>query len=337
MRDLRWTWLLIGVVACDDGVAGLEETRQILATVRGRLTRPLAEISATIAHPRAGILWAGVPQFVPFCHEHGPNPRDPSRIVSSSVARYGCRDPFEVVPGAMGPSVVIDPRSASFEIPIADLPRAQVMVGSVEARVAYGSLIVFDDLDGDGELDLERGCNSRGDSSGPSPRLEPIHAASFFSQNETQVRVTYVEGRFDAASLFYPHPDCSELPPPGFSIWTVGALLDPDASCSTQRIDAEIRLDPRAPLALADLTCLQSSRDVFPRPPPVRPPGSALIFECNADGALVAADPTCSCPWIRTYRLSGCYDSLDCPNPDWDLRASVPPEWPCPVDGDPGP
>lgn len=319
--------------ACGERPAGLSAEVEPLAVLHVRLEGALLE---TPCHPRLGLLWAAVPTYIPYCHTRGPTPLDPAREPSTTAA-HACRDPFRVTPALAGPSVAIDLRETSFELPIVHLPNASIMVGDAGARVAYAAVILYDDLDGDGELTFTR-CrgNTRGGGPttpsrpfdcGSTSRFERIHAASFERLDAESTRVTYVEGPFDAGSYFYPHPGCTALPPGGFSVWRTGALLSDTATCDVSPIDTEIVLTPRAPDALVDLTCPQRRRDAFPRPPTQLPDAEELSFECDGEGGIATTDLDCPCPNLRTYTLRGCYEELECSDPDWDVPA--PEAWPC--------
>lgn len=317
--------LLIALAACDSSLYGLGDDRAPLAVVRGRYDGPLPVDVNT--HLRAALIWAGPPVFVPYCHQHGPTPIEPDRTLTD-VSQNGCRDPFEFVPSSRGPSVALDLKeSREFEIPLQHLPDATSMVGTLEARVAYASLVIYDDRDDDQLLELGSRCPRR-DRNDPHPDpLEPLYASSFSRLNATQTRIAYVEGEFDADSFYYPHPNCTALPPRGFSVWTVGDLLDPSAACSVSPIDAPITLDYTAPEHLNNLACLPSERESFTRPPPGDGPGRDVVFECTENGAVAVADPLCPCPNLRVYALRGCFDDAACATPDWDID---PPEgWPC--------
>src|SRR6185436_12225977 len=187
--------------------------------------------------------------------------------------------------------------------------------GTLEQRVAYGSLVLFDDVNDNERLNLTGGCPRRRNGEMRPPDMpmkaprEPLQAASFVTLTSAQTRIAYVEGDFDADSFFYPHPSCAELPPRGFSTWIVGDMLDPNAGCAVKPIDEEIVLQlDAAPGSLLDLSCLASERESFPRPPPDDGVPEDVIFDCLPDGTLVTADPQCPCPNLRQYALRGCFD-----------------------------
>src|SRR5207244_2777171 len=93
----------------------------------------------------------------------------------------------------------------------------------------------------------------------------------------------------------------------------------------------EIVLEAVAPPSFAHLGCTQSAREAFPRQPPERAPAASLLSECTSDGGLVVANPDCGCPSFRLYTLKGCESDAACQTPEWDLVATPPTWWPCPV------
>lgn len=341
---VRVTWsglsclaLASSVLAACEGaphVLGTEETP--LFVVRGR-------ISGTVPpspNLRVGIVWAGVPVYVPYCHDRGPTPLDPRRSLSL-VAQNGCRDPLDVVPALAGPSLPLDPGVGTFELPIAHLPDASVMVGRLPSRVAYGTVVIYDDLDGNGTLDFAGPCGADAggrDSTGSTlsevtQETEPIYAASFSTLRREQTRIAYVEGPFDGDSYYYPHPRCTVLPPAGFSLWVVGDLRAADDTCRLAAPEDDVVLEGVDTYLLDHLSCPQGSRDAFPRPPPRRLPSDRFHWECTPEGGMAVSSPYCACPNLRVYQLRGCYADAACETPDWDVPA--PPEWPCIPTGGP--
>lgn len=344
--------------ACGSSVSGLGTEQPLLATVRGQVTAPDGRPGVAL---RVGVLWSGVPVFVPYCHAYGPTPLDPGRRIPGPAAE-GCTDPFAVVPGVMGPSVPLDP-SGAFAIPIRQVPPATVMVGVPESRVAYGSIVVFADQDGDGDLDFPRSC--RGGGGGPGNngsadaavssaadagseldpedledeaerRGEALYGDSFHTLTSTGIRVVYVEGSLDTSSYYYPAPaGCTEVPPAGFSTWLTGSTLDPHASCRVRDIGEPVEIVARAAPDLdSTLRCVPGDRQTFPRELNERSGANLLdltrfTVDCLDDGTFVVVDRRCTCREVRTYPLAGCRDEVDCPVPEWDLRADPPEWWPC--------
>jgi len=77
------------------------------------------------------------------------------------------------------------------------------------------------------------------------------------------------------------------------------------------------------------LGCRIRARESFPRSPPERAPAVTDTSTCTKDGALAVYSPTCGCPRVRVYTLSGCDDSLECTKLDWDVRDNPPDWWRC--------
>lgn len=330
--------LLLPALGCDR-LAGLDGAEvPAFATLRGTVTATVAPRGARL---RVGVLWAGVPAFVPYCHLVGRTALDPERVVPP-LAALACRDPFGVVPAAAGPSVPITLESgrATFELPLRALPPASLMVGAPDGRVAYGAVIVFDDRDGDDAFSIWPRCRGfRGRGTGaPSDEApadgevqDQILASTFARLTEPQLRLTYVEGNPPAQSTWYPHPDCTRRPGPGFSLWSVGDYLGPRDTCAVE--------PPETPLALVvpprgadfrDLSCPTRARETFPREPELDDfTRGNLLIDCLPDGTIVTTSRSCVCPEVRAYPLAGCFDELDCAVPDWDFRTQIPEWWPC--------
>jgi len=70
-----------------------------------------------------------------------------------AVLSAGCPDSFRFVPDRDDADIAITP-GASATITLVNLPTAEVMVGDLNARVAYASLVVYDDRNGNGTLDF---------------------------------------------------------------------------------------------------------------------------------------------------------------------------------------
>jgi hypothetical protein len=159
------------------------------------------------------------------------------------VRDAGCRDPFGFVPSVVAASEPIGPGNPA-TIELLTLPSADVMVGDLTARVAYGSFVLYDDRNHDGTLNLavpNRFNDMRGDGGGPGSGgdiLTPdeVVGASFVSMlydtNKLQdQRVAYREGAF-ITSGFYPRAGCGD-PPPGFSILAASGFTEQAAYDAT--------------------------------------------------------------------------------------------------------
>ncbi|MBV8756568.1 MAG: hypothetical protein JO257_04820 [Deltaproteobacteria bacterium] len=199
---------------------------------------PLAtiEVTATGSPPvnadlRVALVWGRQWLVEPLCLEGSGglplDPRDDPNAVAAVIAA-GCRDPFGFVPArdaADAPLTIGMPAS----LELITLPGADVMVGDLTARVAYGSLVVYDDQNHDGTLNIavpnrppdfggEGGGGGGGMGSGSDDTMtkDVVVGASFVTMLDRDTRVTYREGAF-IQSGFYPRAGC-DAPPPGFSI-----------------------------------------------------------------------------------------------------------------------
>ena len=96
---------------------------------------------------RVALVWGAQWLTEPFCILPAESPE------AAAVIAAGCRDPFGFVPAACRPAC-----RSTVDVPatltLVQLPAADVMVGDITARVAYGSLVVYDDRDGTGTLEL---------------------------------------------------------------------------------------------------------------------------------------------------------------------------------------
>ena len=109
---------------------------------------PLRPAGVTDVHAlRVALVWGAQWLTEPFCVLPAESPE------AAAVIEAGCRDPFGFVPAAVSisaPIAVDEPATLT----LTQLPAADVMVGDVTARVAYASLVVFDDRNDSGTLDL---------------------------------------------------------------------------------------------------------------------------------------------------------------------------------------
>ncbi len=343
--------------ACGPGVHDLTDEAGPLVEVSGRIEGSLAAVlppptAAEDLRLRAGLLWAGNPFGDPYCLEHGPNPVRRSGEPPSPFSRQVCpADPLGFRPALMDVSVPVDPASPEpFVIPLTHVPSAEVMVGTLEARVAYASLVLFHDVNDNGTLDLieprDLPRDRRGGGGGPGGgRDDPskgkedgppdeLLGASFSSLLRPQVRVVFREGDF-VESFFWPLPDC-DPPPKGFSVLTVeGTFLG--GSCTAAGLEeGPVPVPLARPETLADLRCLPPQGRKDARPRDELPEG--WLSECLGPEELVTADPKAECPAISEQVLAGCQgdarcvldcETDDCEAPDWDRRDNPPDWWPC--------
>ncbi len=331
---------------------------------------PLAtfEVTATGAPPanadlHVALVWGRQWLVEPLCIVP-PDPRDDQAAVAAVIAA-GCRDPFGFVPArdAADAPLTLD---APATIDLITLPGADVMVGDLTARVAYASLVVYDDRDHDGTMKLA--VPNRPPDFGPGGGMgggsdstvtqDVVLGASFVTMLAPDTRVTYREGAF-ITSGFYPRAGCGD-PPPGFSIESASGFTEQAAITATlmgmvpqesdvtqcvQRapasgpIDVTLQTPSRA---LEELACRERATDstVRYREPPADPPDltdrtTACVhypsFGMPSDVIefVVAGRSDDSCVGLTHYILKGCREGPNCGTPDWDHSLAPPSWWPC--------
>jgi hypothetical protein len=307
---------------------------------------------------QVALLWGTQWLTEPFCI------LPPESDAAAAVIAAGCRDPFGFVPARVAMSVPIA-LGAPAALSLFDLPSADVLVGDVTARVAYGSLVVYDDRDGSGTLELARphrtpfGGRGEGEFEDIADSLDVIHGASFLSMTAPDQRVAYREGAFNAAGAFYPRSGC-EGPPPGFSVLGAGGFslaaglasavtgqLPPEdpATCS-QASPGDAVIDVALDVAAdaGEVSCVQRTDDSSARyrEPPTdgldlrgRVTACAHLpsFDAGDQSDLiqlvVAGRSGDRCKGLTHYTLRGCRENVACPVPDWDYTATPPAWWPC--------
>jgi hypothetical protein len=302
-----------------------------------------------------GEQWLTEPFCLPTQHPDSAN----------GVVMNGCRDPFGFVPARVGADVPITigvPGSISLQ----DLPSSDLMVGDITSRVAYASLVVYDDRDGDGTLGLA--LPHRLPSAGPGPPQmdtndtpDIVYGASFLTMTAPDQRIGYLEG-FYTASAFYPRNGC-DPPPSGFSVLSAGGFSAADAfalvlqgmlppedstTChiSSEPPDQMIDIPIKGPAVAAEAGCMERTDDSSTRyrqPPFDRAPDlinrmSACAplpsFEAgdqpNLTQLVVTGRTFDRCIGLTHYTLRGCRNNVACAVPQWDYTANPPPWWPCP-------
>ena len=165
------------------------------------------------------LVWGAQWLTEPFCI------LPPASADAAAVIAAGCRDPFGFVPARVAASVPAAVGTAT-TLSLFDLPSADLLVGDATSRVAYASLVFYDDRDGSGTLDLSMPHRApTGNDDGPPEDDSPdstdiIYGASFLTMTAPDQRVAYLEGTFDEASAFYPRSGC---PDPRISFSVLGA------------------------------------------------------------------------------------------------------------------
>ena len=273
---------------------------------------PLASFTMTLNGDPSTLLPAGVPDVhalrvalvwgtqwltEPFCvlpPEMNTNAAD--------VIDRGCRDPFGFVPATAGvaASVPLDP-SGPTTITLENLPSADLLVGDITSRVAYASLVVFDDRDDSGTLELAaphrtatgrfRGGGGDGENKDVPDSPDVIYGASFVTMTKADSRVAYREGDF-MQSAFYPRVGCAP-PSPGFSIVGAGGIdndngkalmtalagqlpaeKDPASCMGPLPADSLVEITAQAPADVEEVGCDEHTADssIRYRPPPMDAP-----------------------------------------------------------------
>lgn len=337
---------------CDD-LVGLGGEAAPLATVRVQLEGDLGAVSPPATDPRlrVALVWADQWQPEPFCFLPAETPE------AQAVKDAGCPDNFAFMPARVAATAPIEPGEIA-SIELFELPAADVMVGDLTARIAYGSVVVFDDRDGDETLELRRD-NGEGDEPHPAV-LDTIYGASLLSMTRPDVRVVFREGDYLERSAFLPRVGCP-APPPGFSIAGAGgfteasaiaAILAGDlpaqdpASCSSESLDRGIVTVELTDDAVArEAAC----RGVGSRGTPdyheaeedfpdlagreyacVHVPAFGGYESGDAVQLVMSGPPDDVCRSVTHFVLEGCSDDPNCEVPEFDFTANPPARWPCP-------
>ena len=277
------------------------------------------------------LVWATVPAVNPVCVRF---PNDPT-------IQGACPDPQGVFLGEIEVTAPIAP-DGSFDLDLFHLPAFSNSVGDSINRVAYGSILVAEDVNGDGNLDLiQKPSGDRGGPGMENANPDRIVAASFSSLNAHQERLVFLEGAFIPPCL------TADMMPPACSYYYPSTCIDPAAiyrnfsvmttdpggACADVPLPDDTAVIEAAPLASAAdglaLNCrsIQGS-DVTVHAPPAdgdAPPGSPPLA-CPAP-KIVAAVYQQTCSWLRAYALSGCAQDPLCASPEW-TTTTAPPWWP---------
>ena len=313
MRRVGVLWLAPLLAAACGELKGFEGEATPLASFevvfKGDLA-PLRPSGVTDEHAlRVALVWGAQWLTEPFC----VLPAETAD--AAAVIDAGCRDPFSFVPAAVsvGAPIAVDVPAT---LTLTQLPAADVMVGDVTARVAYGSLVVFDDRNDSGTLELALQFRSfQGGREGPPEIFVPvpgppdiIYGASFVTMTAPDQRVAFREGGFDARSAFYPRAGC-EPPLPGFSVLAAGgftteaalaALLsgglppeDPSTCAVSAPAETTIAIDARAPAEVQEVGCAPRRED------------SSVRYRVPPSGGLDLEDRAWACVHLPTFDVGG--------------------------------
>jgi hypothetical protein len=359
VATLRW---LVVVVAALAGCGKLDGFGGPVPPLASFTVEIAADPTPPLAHPRVALVWGMQWLTEAFCILPAES------AAAATVQQAGCRDPFGFVPARIAANVAVEP-GVPATIELFTLPGADVMVGDVTARVAYGSLVLYDDLNGDGTLSLAR--PNRLGNPGGGPNMDPtpteqkdvVRGTTFASMTQPDQRIAFREGVFLPGAAFYPRAGCGD-PPPAFSVLGASGFAFQDAITATLKgmlpqetdltrcaqlapADATITLTPQPPSqALTTTACTERNADSSVRyrePDPAKAPDltmrqTACVHLPTFDGTispvielLVTGRSDDACPSLTHYILKGCREGPGCGVPDWDHSAAPPTWWPCPA------
>ncbi len=342
---------LLALCACSD-LQGFGGASPPLATVNLEITGDPSVIAGD-ADLHVAMIWGRQWLVEPMCILPAEN-ADAQAIIDA-----GCRDPFGFVPARVAATVPVT-AGGTAQIDLGSLPDADVMVGDITARVAYASLVAYDDRDHSGTLELARPNRLGGgppNPNQPDPMIQTqdqIVGASFISMTEADQRIAYREGAFSAVAAFYPRKGCGD-PPSAFSVLAAGGftaeaaiaatlagtLHDEDpATCSESSLETPIAV----PLAAItqELKCTECANDSSVRyrePEGDAPDFTNRTMACvhspsfgtpsTTTELVVTGRSDDSCVGLSHYVLRGCTNDPNCTTPDWDHTAAPPDWWPC--------
>ena len=357
--------LLLLVVGCGD-LKGFTGNAPPLATIHVQATGDFNTVrvpGALDENLRVGLVWGTGWLPEPLCFL----PPDSPELAATVAA--GCRDPLSFTPTLVAASVPLETNTTT-DIPLDGLPTADVMFGDVTARVAYASLVIYDDRDGSGILELARsrrvmgGGFQGGEGEDDLLSADIVYGASFVSMSQPDQRVAFREGAF-VESGFYPRHGC-EAPPDAFSIIgaggfsfadaaaaTIAGVLpsEPAGSCTEAKPDAvTVDIPFRMTEEVVEVGCEQRRLDStvrYRQPPMDEPPmfdmmphactGIPSLGEpdpktADIEQLVIGTNPKDTCKGLTHWTLIGCdRGDLVCDSPEWDFRANPPTWWPCPT------
>lgn len=360
MAALRYVATLAALAGCGD-LQGFGGEVTALATIRVEATGDFEAVrvaGATDEDLRVALVWGAQWLPEPMCI------LPPESAEVAAVVAAGCRNPLSFTPTRVTDDVAL---AMPAELVLDNLPSADLMIGDVTARVAYASLVVYDDRDRTGTLELGRARRlPQGgfDPGGPPevPTRDVIYGASFVAMTEPDTRLAFREGAF-LESGFYPRHGCA-APLPAFSILSAGGFSFADAVAATaagtlpsedpatcaeaKPEDTVVRVPFRMPAEVQEVGCEQRREDSsvrYRRPPDAPLDLANLTHACAKVPAfgsepapdviqlLVASPADDRCKGLTHYTLVGCDQNttLACDAPEWDYRANPPAWWPCPV------
>jgi hypothetical protein len=340
-------------VGCGD-LQGFGGTVPPLAEIQFEVTGDPSLLPAD-ADLRIAMVWGRQWLVEPICI------LPPENDDAATLIAAGCRDPFGFVAARVDSNLAVAPEAPT-TLDLFSLPTADVLVGDLTARVGYASLVVYDDRDHSGGLELGR--PNRIDSGPmmgndlPTNLNDVVYGASFLTMTQPDQRIAFRQGSFSAVAAFYPRAGCGD-PPTGFSALAAGGFtaqaaidatlagmlpLEDPATCSQTTFAATtIQVPIQAPANVSEVACSERTTDSSVRyrepdpndmpdftnrvtacvhSPSFGPPSTTIEF-------IVSGRSDDSCVGLTHYVLKGCRESPDCAVPDWDHTAFPPSWWPC--------
>lgn len=359
----RWPLFVLVSSACGD-LEGFGGPTPPLVSFRIETTGDFETVRQDDTAPQlhAALVWTEqwVPQ--PFCRSL------PVSDEAAEVALAGCRDPLGAAPDRVAASIALT-LDGPTQLDLFSLPAADVMVGDITARIAYGTIVIYDDRDRDGTLRLRSPRRFVNEPQAPGDdemmsSEDVVYGTSFLTMQEPDQRIAFREGAYLALSAFYPRFGCGE-PPLGFSVLSAGGFTLEDAiaaqlagrlpeidaaTCAEQAPkDAVVSVALRPPSEVNAITCTVQREDGSVRyRNPVNADTNELAGRAMAcipmlddNGAptgtlelVVSSRADEPCKEVFHFLLAGCRGGLDCvdendPDDRWDNTASPPSWWPC--------
>jgi hypothetical protein len=362
---MRFAWVIV-LLACCGKLQGISGNAPPIATMQVEIT---GDPGAPGENLYVALVWGM--EWLPeaMCLE----PLEPGGVPDGSavaaVLQLGCRDSFGFVPLRVETNVPVEPNVPA-TITLEDLPASDVLVGDIDARVAYASFVVFDDRNGTGNLELARanrfaiGSDDTGSGSDSGTNIvdlpDVVYGASFMTMTAPDLRLAYREGAF-VETAFYPRQGCAD-PPPAFSILgasgftaqsavdsVLAGTLPPETDTSQcSEGSAATTLVPIAVTAAdvdEEAACTENTADSSVRyrePMENSPDFTDRMFQCahlpSLGGSavspqiqlIVTGRSDDSCKGLTHYVLTGCRTDASCEAPDWDHSEAPPSWWPCP-------
>ncbi len=306
------TVLLATACGTEEGVHRGTDIGPALINLTGQLEGEVPEnLNADLL--RAALVWVNIPQEAIDCMNEVSGPLS-----------FACLAFDELTPALASESVVIEPVTlATFDVPLRALPPPSVLVGDSDQRMGFASLVVFEDLNGNGDLDFV----------GPTAEaaIDAPVAGQLHPDGLPLSVVVYREGQLSPLWEAFAGAGCGE-PEQGFSLLTLEGDGESLPTCtvtgtdeSTIGVTFDLTEDTKRML-VCHLT-----PEMFSTYPSVAPPAGAVV-DCNyIDQMVFTAYPNAYCAFEQTYELRGCGFDLTgtCSSPEWDLSSNPPSWWTC--------